>query len=288
MTKAILEHVRFEGRRPRSRALSPGRAGSWPHAGTSARRCDDWELSEDERQLFEAIFATADLRLTDFRPTPLARRMHAVLRAVHCSTVRQAIVCVPNAPGLASRALNALVNGHTLAFRGTEVFTAMREEVLPQLGPAPRVWSAGCSRGLELLSVALLLELGNRPAAQLLGSDCRRIAPWNDSRLTGDFLGSIPSEWEGAGRIATEAWVQRQIRAAQWRQQNLLSVEPVAHWDLILCRNVSIYLQPESSARLWSILTRSLRPGGFLVTGKAERPPPSAGLKRVSHCIYRR
>ena len=59
-------------------------------------------------------------------------------------------------------------------------------------------------------------------------------------------------------------------------------------WDLILCRNMAIYLEPASAASLWVSLARVLRPGGALVPGKAERPPRVAGLVPEAPCVYRR
>jgi chemotaxis protein methyltransferase CheR len=59
--------------------------------------------------------------------------------------------------------------------------------------------------------------------------------------------------------------------------------------DLVLCRNLAIYLTPESAADLWERCLAQLRPGGLLVTGKAERPPAHIrpALERVGPCIYR-
>jgi chemotaxis protein methyltransferase CheR len=57
---------------------------------------------------------------------------------------------------------------------------------------------------------------------------------------------------------------------------------------MILCRNLSIYLQPSAAGRIWSRLAAALKPGGFLVLGKAERPYGAVGLRSVAPCVYRR
>jgi chemotaxis methyl-accepting protein methylase len=59
-------------------------------------------------------------------------------------------------------------------------------------------------------------------------------------------------------------------------------------WDLILFRNVAIYLDPRLAQSLWARLVRQLRVGGLLVTGKAERPPQNLPVRRIGHCLYER
>jgi chemotaxis methyl-accepting protein methylase len=75
----------------------------------------------------------------------------------------------------------------------------------------------------------------------------------------------------------------------RWRTADVLVMDEPGSWDVILCRNLAMYLRPDSAARLFERLQRSLRPGGLLALGKAERPTGSAaGLACVSSCIYRR
>jgi chemotaxis protein methyltransferase CheR/two-component system CheB/CheR fusion protein len=57
---------------------------------------------------------------------------------------------------------------------------------------------------------------------------------------------------------------------------------------MILCRNLAIYLRGAAAVRLWQSLLASLRPGGILVLGKAERPLGADGLTAIGPCIYRR
>jgi chemotaxis methyl-accepting protein methylase len=74
---------------------------------------------------------------------------------------------------------------------------------------------------------------------------------------------------------------------ARWRVQDALTISDYACWDLILCRNMAIYLDPEAIRDLWVRLSRALRPGGILVVGRAERPS-GAHLRRLGPCIYAR
>jgi len=83
--------------------------------------------------------------------------------------------------------------------------------------------------------------------------------------------------------------LQRALRAAvRWRCGDALAAPEPGPWDLVLCRNVAIYLQPESAAVLWPSLATVLRPGGALVLGKAERPTGVADLVNEGPCVFRR
>ena len=77
-------------------------------------------------------------------------------------------------------------------------------------------------------------------------------------------------------------------QATRWQQSNDLAGPPVGQpsWDLILCRNVAIYLEPTAAARLWTVLVGSLRFGGILVVGKAERPQQQLALLRLAPCVF--
>src|SRR5262249_12670256 len=63
--------------------------------------------------------------------------------------------------------------------------------------------------------------------------------------------------------------------------------EPGA-WDVILFRNTAMYLRPDVADGVWEELERSLRLGGVLVVGKAERPTSARRLAAIGPSVYRR
>jgi chemotaxis methyl-accepting protein methylase len=167
-----------------------------------------------------------------------------------------------------------------------------------------RVWSAGCSEGAELYSVAMLLaELNALDACELLGTDCReealgcaaagRFGPCILRGLSAERLErfTFPDGDDRSAVAAGQRRVNQNLRAvARWRRGNLIAGSEAGPWDLVLCRNMAMYLQPLAAKRLWRGLVSSIRPGGLLVLGKAERPCPavSAELSPVAACVYRR
>jgi len=139
----------------------------------------------------------------------------------------------------------------------------------------------------------VLAEMELLSGAVLLGSDCRSeaIKAARDGCYSAAAIKTVPTPWrekyftEDSGR-----WrISDALRAAtQWRRGDVTQVQEPGTWDVILCRNMAMYLRPAVTNRLWEQLELGLRPGGFLVLGKAERPLGSSRLSAVAPCIYRR
>ena len=244
------------------------------------------------------LFCEAGLNPVAYRPAALSRRLPACLRALRVSSTDSAKVCLEREPSLLGRAVDALLLGVSGFFRDKRVFEQLSGSVLPELlsgGRGLRVCSAGCSDGQELYSVAMLLEqLGGLAQSYLLGLDCRTNA------LTRARFGWFPAgELEGVTAELRERFFRLEASGARispelrqrtrWVQGDLLApYEPVPAWDLILFRNVGIYLTPQAAASVCERLVGQLRPGAVLASGKAERPPADVPLKRIGPCLYRK
>lgn len=230
-----------------------------------------------------------------YRPAAMQRRLAACLRQLRVGSPAAARELLERRPELATAALSAVLIGVSDFFRDEPVFAALGNQVLPALLGArgrARVCSVGCSAGQELYSVAIqLAELEGLKRSELLGVDCRRDAITRG--ISGVFgsheLGGVDAHRLTRFFLAEEdSWrIRADLRErTRWRIADLFSFEPGGGWDLILFRNVAIYLEDEHLLQAWERLVTSLAPGGFLVTGKAEKPPASLPLRRVAPCIY--
>jgi chemotaxis methyl-accepting protein methylase len=254
-------------------------------------------LTEDERAFIAGLFREANLDLRAYREETLRRRLPACLRALRASSVSHARLLVRDDRKLLSIAISALVIGVTSFFRDAPVFDQLTYHVLPTLfrGPRPlRIWSIGCSDGDELYSVAILLaEMNLLAESYLLGTDCRADAVHRAREGFYDprALRDVPQIWlekHFAGSSNSLRVIGRVRSAVQWRTANMLQVHEPGTWDLILCRNALMYMRPEIAGRMCARLEESLRPGGYLVLGKAERPLGATRLSPITPCIYRR
>jgi chemotaxis methyl-accepting protein methylase len=286
---ARYRHVIFNGHRSRRAInLAPVALRSTPTTHG---------LSSRDTRFLDWLFDQAGLTASDYRSETLHRRLPACLRAIRATSSTDARAILEKNPLLIRRAVGTLVIGVTSFFRDGAVFDHLTYSVLPVLKRAagrPRIWSAACSDGAEMYSIAILMaDMGLLKDSYLLGSDCRAegIARAREGRYDERSIREVPAAWReryfikelGQYRICDE------LRGAvQWRTADVTRVCEPGMWDLILCRNMSMYLRPAVAGRLWEALENALRPGGFLVLGKAERPIGTTGLAAIAPCIYRR
>jgi chemotaxis methyl-accepting protein methylase len=257
------------------------------------------QLEPDEARFVAALFERGGLDAVSYRHETIRRRLPACLRVFRAATANDAMTALRDAdPATLAAALDAMVIGVTGFFRDATVFRYLRESALPMLprtGGRPRIWSAGSSDGEELYSVAMLLAECNKLFdAYLLGTDCRVTAldRARDARYDARTLRDVSPQRLDAHFIPAGGEAHRireHIRASvQWRRGDVTRVCEPGSFDVILCRNLAMYLTPDVAGDLWQQLENALRPGGFLVLGKAERPVGARRLTAVAPCVYRR
>lgn len=263
---------------------------------------DDPALPSDEDAFVTWVLSRAGLDGRAYRRGSLRRRVPACLRALRVETIADARRLLWRDPSLVPAAADALLIGVTSFFRDRAVFGPLADTLLPALaasGRRLRVWSAACSDGAELYSVAMLLaELNVLHRCELLGTDCRgeavarAAAGKYDAATCRTVSPGLRERYMQPVDAATSAQrVRRRIRdAVTWRTADVLDASEAGPWDLILCRNLAMYLRPAAAERLWRGLARALRAGGLLVVGKAERPVSAAAelLVPAGPCVYRR
>lgn len=183
--------------------------------------------------------------------------------------------------------LDVLTINETSFFRNRPQFDLLERLVLPELinhkqtsGQSDlRIWSAGCSTGEEPYSIAIsvLEQLPTRP-------------PW-DVRIYASDL-SLSALERAAGGTYPESKLQDmdrgrhrrffescpdgyRIREAVRRMviydfHNLKHENGLGELDIIFCRNVLIYFDPDEQKKVVNKLARALRPGGYLFLGHSE------------------
>ncbi|HET8734579.1 MAG TPA: CheR family methyltransferase, partial [Anaeromyxobacteraceae bacterium] len=147
-----------------------------------------------------------------------------------------------------------------------------------------RVWSAGCGRGEEAYTLAILLAELGQPclAGQVVGSDVDPAAlrAAAAARYPSEAVVDLPPRLR-AGHLQAcgsgDALVVREgIRARVRLVAHDLTTEAEppdgGGFDLVACRNALIYFRPAVQARVERLLLRALAPGGLLWLGEAEWP----------------
>ncbi len=174
-------------------------------------------------------------------------------------------------------------------FRDQAQWADLETKVLPELMADTsrlKIWSAGCSSGDEPYSVAMLLdEAGRGVTSSLLATDLDP-GSLHKAQAGGPARQALYFREDG-GRFHVVDTVRRRV---EFKPLNLLKDRFGTGYDLILCRNVTIYFDPPVKAALTRRFHEALRPGGYLFIGATEAllGSESDGFTRTSGNFYRK
>ncbi len=181
-----------------------------------------------------------------------------------------------------------LLIGVTEFFRDPDAWNILEAEVITPLvetkrrGEPIRVWVPGCATGEEAYVLAMLLleklkQTGKRCPVQVFATDT------NEDTLQVGRNGVYPAgvatriSPERMRRFFIEATdnhhyqVARELReSVVFGAQNLVTDPPFSRLDLISCRNLLIYLEPDIQKKIIGLFQYALRPGGYMFLGSAE------------------
>ncbi|HVQ14296.1 MAG TPA: chemotaxis protein CheB, partial [Vicinamibacterales bacterium] len=173
----------------------------------------------------------------------------------------------------------------TSFFRNPEVFDILQRDVWPALlkqrTDAPvRVWVLGCSTGQEAYSLAMsFTEAADTApqmrALQVFATDLNEAllekarqalyAPSVAQDLSPERLRRFFVEEKNGYRVSKG--LREKVVFAR---QNVISDPPFSRMDVISCRNLLIYFEPELQKRVFPVFHYALKPGGFLCLGASE------------------
>ncbi len=181
-----------------------------------------------------------------------------------------------------------LLIGVTSFFRDPEVWRLLRDKAIPILlagyptGGTLRAWCTGCSTGEEAYSLAIVFKEALEQVKpqetiklQIFATDLAQDAI--DRARLGKYPSSIADDIsserldrffvkeENGYRVAKE--IREMVTFAT---QNLIMDPPFTKLDILICRNLLIYLSPELQKKLVSLFHYSLKPGGVLFLGNSE------------------
>ena len=178
--------------------------------------------------------------------------------------------------------------GVTSFFREPMEWDLLREKVIPALlekrSPTNtvRVWISGCSTGEEAYSLAIVfkdvidqLKLSKDFSIQIFATDldCEAIDKAREGIFSVNIAKDMSTERLNRYFIKVDRGYQviKEIRdMIIFAQQNMIKDPPFTKIDIMICRNLLIYLTPEIQKKLMPLFHYSLNSGGFLFLGSAE------------------
>ena len=248
------------------------------------------QISDSSSRILAGLLeARTGQQLTMSRRWRIETALGALLRERGISTLDEliTILVMGKEPSLSQKVVEALLNNETYFFRDRAPFDLLQRHALPELstrrqkGKHLRIWSAGCSTGQEVYSLAMVFaeepEKWQGWTIDILGSDVStscidraREGIYSQFEVQrGLAIGQMIKWFEecGDGWRAVEP-LRRQIR---FQVHNLLEAPPhPGGFDIVLCRNVLLYLSPDKKALAFERLIASMAEDGWLMLGAGE------------------
>lgn len=249
-------------------------------------------LPEERDAVARYVHSICAISLDRSKDYLIESRLSGLMEETRCISFSQLISLSRCEPGgsLERRIVDAITTNETQFFRDQSPFDLLRFKIVPELidrrtrrsAPVPiRIWSAACSTGQELYSIAIILReiLGdlNRYQIRLLGTDI-------SDQAVAQASAGIFSPIE-IGRGLTDAareksfspdprgWkIRDELRAmCSFRKLNLMEdFSSLGRFDVVFCRNVAIYFNDRDKASLFGRIARQMEPDGCLVIGSME------------------
>ena len=266
---------------------------------------------EEFRLLRELVNETCGIRFEEDAMYAMERRLRERLRVLGLGSFRayyQRLRYHPEGQAELENAVDVLTTNETYFFREAYQLEAFERSILPELrernaaSKRVTVWSAGCSTGEEVYTIAMiLLASGAFPGwdIRVFGSDIsRRVIQHARRGVYGES--SFRAMQPRYGRFFQEGprgrVVANEVKSiCHFGQLNLLDRERsalIGSADVIFCRNVLIYFDDRSRDRVVQTFHDRLAPGGYLLLGHSESLLHRATQFEIVHLdrdiVYRR
>jgi chemotaxis protein methyltransferase CheR len=253
------------------------------------------KITPDEFKIIaKYIHAISGISLDQSKAYLIETRLGSLLQKTGCSSYRDLYrkAKADASKVIERKIIDAISNNETLFFRDPSSFDVLRHKILPDLidlrsskssflPPQIRIWSAACSTGQEVYSIAIVLKelLSDlkKYNLKLIGTDI------SDAAIAQSSYGSY-NKFEikrglQADKLAKyftrngDGWkIKDEIRSmAMFRKLNLMSpFTGVGKFDIVLCRNVAIYFNLEDRKKLFEKIADVMEPDGYLLIGSTE------------------
>ncbi len=261
---------------------------------------------EDLEQVFGLLRASTGVDFRRYKRPTIERRLLRRMVLQKIARVAQYLAVLRDNPAEVQGLYQDLLIHVTRFFRDADTFTGI-SALLPKLlegltdDQPVRVWVPGCSTGEEAYSIAMCvvecLDGASRSVpVQVFATDISDAAI--DQARRGFYSEAAVKDVSHErlrrffGKVEGGYRINKTVRDfCVFARQDLTRDPPFSKLDLILCRNVLIYMGADLQKRLMGIFHYALKPTGFLVLGAAETIGSNADLFMVAekkHHIYQK
>jgi chemotaxis protein methyltransferase CheR len=268
-------------------------------------------LPEERGEVARFIYSLCSITLDASKDYLIEGRLNRLLEETGSRSFKQflSLVSADRSGRMKRRIIDEITTGETLFFRDRAPFELLRHKIVPEildrrgrgtLRVPIRIWSAACSTGQEIYSIAIVLkELLADPGrydVRLLGTD---ISDQAIARASAGIFGHVEisrglDEATRSRYFTPHAggWkIRDEIRAlATFRRLNLMDdLSSLGRFDVIFRRNVAIYFNDRDRSSLFARIGQRLEADGALVIGSMESLSgicPQFESKRYLRSVY--
>jgi chemotaxis protein methyltransferase CheR len=248
------------------------------------------QLSDSSSRILAGLLeARTGQQLTMSRRWRIETALSALLRERGIATLDEliTILVMGREPNLSQQVVEALLNNETYFFRDRAPFDLLQRYALPELAirreksKRLRIWSAGCSTGQEVYSIAMIFaeepEKWAGWTVDILGTDVSTSCV--DRARAGAYTQFEVQRGLGINQMikwfeeCADGWraVEALRRPVRFQVHNILEQPPhPGGFDIVLCRNVLLYLSPDKKTLAFERLASSMADDGWLMLGAGE------------------
>lgn len=251
-------------------------------------------------ELIGKIRQLTDVDLHKYKSNQMRRRLEHFILSLGFQDIASFSLALEQDSTMVERLKDFLTINVSEFFRDPKYFALLMTDILPKMlkkRTRLNIWSAGCSNGAEAYSVAMILDhLSPLSCHRILATDIDRKCldkARNGGPYSTNEIRNVPEEFLEKYFIASEDSynVMEKIRQSViFKQHDLLKDFVGSGFDLIICRNVLIYLTEEAKSELLHRFHHALKEDGILFLGATEiiLDPESLGFTLYHACFYRK
>lgn len=246
------------------------------------------DLPEIQPSVFDTVFEQLQMRFAvnfaHYKPNTIIRRVERRMALRQSSSLTEYARLLASDPDELETLYHDLLIGVTRFFRDAETWNFIQRDILPNIVSGGqrevRVWSAGCATGEEAYTLAILLheacaKLDSPPDVKIFATDVHQRS------LDRASFGVYPERTlEGLSQERIDTCFTRQAddfviaphlrRMVVFARQDVTIDPPFTKLDLVVCRNLLIYLTVEAQRKALSLFHFALKRDGVMLLGSSE------------------
>ena len=274
---------------------------------------------ESTKKIIDLLFEQSGYDFSGYRPSMIERRLHNRFRNTNMKSPEEYFNYIMQNPEELDHLVDAFTINVSSFFRNSLTYEYIRKFIIPELFHLKeqenennlRIWSAGCSFGEEPYSISILLreflkkdKNTKEKDIKIFATDIDRKALMGAAKGAYNFdsvknvkYGILREYFTTEGKqFLLDAEIKKTVQFSFYDLLDKNHLSPpesiFGGFDMVLCRNVLIYFEPEYQKGIFSKLLRSVKKNGYLVLGEAEVPGQDIlhKFRHVNNCckIYRK